>query len=324
MSPVLLTDDLDHAVLAPEAWDAALQRGPSDVVFLTRGWVRAWWESFAPGDLRMAVLRRGDGTRAIAPLYLDSGMIFFVGAGSSDYLDLPGTVDGEEVAALLGAVREAHPDLLGFRLHHVPDSSPTASRLAEAAARLGLRLVREESHPAPRMALDEATVAAATAKKSLRRHENWFDRNGSLEVLHLREADAIHPRLEAFFDQHVARWSGSDTPSLFVDPRQRAFYESMTRRGCEEGWLRFTVVSWNGRPIAHHCGSSHRGRYLWYKPAFDPSLARRSPGEVLLRNLLREAWDEGARIFDFGLGDEAFKARFADGEERVTTWGLYP
>jgi CelD/BcsL family acetyltransferase involved in cellulose biosynthesis len=269
------------------------------------------------------VLQRSGSTAAVAPLYVDSGMAFFVGAGSSDYLDLVGTADAAELAGLLGAVLDAHPGLLGFRLHHVLDSSPTAGLLAAAGSRLGLRRVDEGSLPAPWMGLDEPTVEAATAKKSLRRHERWFRAHGAIEVQHLRRAGEVEPHLDAFFDQHVARWSGTDSPSLFADPRQRSFYRSMVRRGSDEGWLRFTVVRWDDRPVAHHCGSSHGGRYLWYKPAYDPELARRSPGEVLLRHLIREAWREGARVFDFGLGDEAFKRRFATAEERVTTWGLY-
>ena len=62
----------------------------------------------------------------------------------------------------------------------------------------------------------------------------------------------------------------------------------------------------------------------WQKPAFAIDLARRSPGEVLLRQLLLAAIAEGATVFDFGLGDEPFKHRFATRIRHVHTWGLYP
>ena len=51
--------------------------------------------------------------------------------------------------------------------------------------------------------------------------------------------------------------------------------------------------------------------------------ARHSPGEVLLRQLLIAAMAENAEVFDFGLGDEAFKSRFATHVCRVRNWGLY-
>ena len=63
---------------------------------------------------------------------------------------------------------------------------------------------------------------------------------------------------------------------------------------------------------------------MWYKPSFAIDLARRSPGEVLLRQLILAAIEEGAKTFDFGLGDEAFKNRFATHVNKVNTYSLYP
>ena len=62
--------------------------------------------------------------------------------------------------------------------------------------------------------------------------------------------------------------------------------------------------------------------YLWYKPSFAIDLAQRSPGEVLLRHLLLAALEEGAHTFDFGLGSEPFKFRFATQANHVKKWGL--
>ncbi|HZN12471.1 MAG TPA: GNAT family N-acetyltransferase, partial [Blastocatellia bacterium] len=90
------------------------------------------------------------------------------------------------------------------------------------------------------------------------------------------------------------------------------------------GWLRFTRVEWGGEAVAYHYGMSYGGSYFWYKPSFAPRHARRSPGEVLLRQLLLAAIEEESRTFDFGIGEEAFKYRFADRINRVRTWGLYP
>src|SRR5262249_35242224 len=149
-------------------------------------------------------------------------------------------------------------------------------------------------------------------------------REGDLEVLHLRDGIAILPHLDEFFAQHVARWAATPHPSLFLDPQQRDFYRRLCAVAGTAGWLRFTRVAWDGRPIAFHFAFCHGGPHPWYKPTFAVELARRSPGEVLLRQLLLAALDEGAHTFDFGLGDEGFKARFATSVRRVRTWGLYP
>jgi hypothetical protein len=103
-----------------------------------------------------------------------------------------------------------------------------------------------------------------------------------------------------------------------------SFHRRLVESAGGAGWLRFTRVSWAGWPIAFHLGFSYRSCFLWYKPSFAIELARRSPGEVLLRQLFLAAVGEEARVFDFGLGEEPFKRRFASHLRYVDTIGLYP
>jgi CelD/BcsL family acetyltransferase involved in cellulose biosynthesis len=318
--------DFDDPALRPEAWDALLRRGESDEVFLTRGWQQAWWRTFGRGELLLLIAERDGVPVAIASLFADSGMVYFVGAGSSDYLDFIGDAEHPPVLdALLTAARDIAPGFLGFVFHHIPDTSRTGDRLAAAADRLGLIAFHEGRLPAPAMSLRPDTVAADTAirKKSLMRHENGFRRSGRLEVNVQVHPQDVSETLEVVFAQHIERWSGTDFPSLFLDPAQRLFYQRLCEIGEAEGWLRLARIDWNGEAIAAHVGFHHRGRYLWYKPTFAIAHAKRSPGEVLLRQLILAAVAEGAETFDFGLGDEAFKARFATHVRHVDTWGLY-
>ena len=98
---------------------------------------------------------------------------------------------------------------------------------------------------------------------------------------------------------------------------------ALTQYASPAGWLRFTRIEADGRPIAFHFGLAYHGGFMWYKPAFAIDLARHSPGEVLLRQLLLRAIDERAHTFDFGLGDEPFKQRFATHTQTVRNFVLY-
>ncbi len=319
--------DFDDPAACPAAWEQLTAAGPTRTVFQTWHWNKAWWDSFGRGELLLIRVERSGRPGALAPLFADGGMVFFVGSGGSDYLDFIGdTTDPTALDALLNAARERAPGFVGFRFYLVPDDSPTGARLQAAADRLGLVCYDEGDLPAPALVLNDPPGAglAAMGKTSLVRHERYFRREGELDVLHVREGSAILPHLDDFFDQHVARWSGTPHPSLFRDPAQRRFYRRLCEVAGETGWLRFTRVGWNGRAVAFHFGFCHAGSYLWYKPSFAVELARRSPGEVLLRQLLLAAVAEGAHTFDFGLGDEAFKSRFANRVRHVRTWGLYP
>jgi CelD/BcsL family acetyltransferase involved in cellulose biosynthesis len=307
------------------AWQALLATGRSDVVFLTWQWQSAWWESFARGDLMLIAAERDGEVVALAPLFSQAGMIYFVGSGGSDYLDFIGDIsDPEIIDALLTEARRHVHDFIGFVFYHVLDNSVTGARLQEAATRLGLKIFDEGDMPAPLLDLTDSSAAqAAPKKKSLIRHEKFFAHDGSLSVTHAVDGNEILGNLDEFFAQHIERWNDTATPSLFAAESQRRFYGNLTRAASREGWLRFTRLDWEGRPIAFHFGFCYRGRYLWYKPSFAVDLARHSPGEVLLRQLLLAAIAEGAHTFDFGLGDEVFKSRFATRVDHVRNWGLY-
>lgn len=324
---VRLDGELTGSWLEPQTWDATAARGDTRTVFQQLHWQRCWWQSYGRGTLIVASASDARGVTAIAPLFVDGGMAFFVGSGGSDYLDFVGDVNGPGVLeAILAAVLEQVPGLLGFRFYHLPASSRTGARLHEAAARLGLSCVDEGGQVAPALDLGPCGEAGlrAAQKQSLLRHERALARAGHLSIDHLRHAAQILPQLDAFFDQHVRRWQSTPHPSLFCDPVHRDFFRRLAAGADGVDWLRFTVVALDGRPIAFHFGFSLAGSTLWYKPSFEIELARKSPGEVLLRQLLLAAVQEQARVFDFGLGDEAFKHRFASRVERLDTWGLYP
>ena len=324
---VELLDDLGPHCVPAAWWERLLAHAPGATPFMTGEWLRAWWRCFGRGRLLPIVVRDGGEPVLLAPLFADGGMVYFVGAGGSDYLDFPGAPAAPDtLARVLALAREHTPGFVGFCFHHVPEDSATPHALRAAAALLDMDCVCEGEQVAPALDLrgDPERAARAASKRSLVRHERWFAREGALEVHHLDAGAAIAPRLDAFFEQHVARWRDTGHPSLFLDPAQRRFYHELTREAGATGWLRFTSVEWRGRPIACHFGFCYRGSYLWYKPSFAIDLARRSPGEVLLRHLLLAAREERTHCFDFGLGDEAFKQRFASGARQVRDWGLYP
>ena len=305
-------------------WTKLLEASATNTVFSTPEWLTAWWAAFERERLLILIAERDGGAALMAPLFVDAGMAFFVGSGGSDYLDLIGTPDAEVIDAVLSRAAEEIPDFAGFRFYHVPDSSPTGPMLQVAAPRLGLTCHDEGQLVAPYLdaGAHPRSLESAANKKSLRRAERFFEREGTLTVQHLRDSKEVSPHLDEFFEQHVQRWAETPYPSLFTDPAQRDFYRRVV--SADPPWLRFTRIDWNAIPIAFHFGFAYRGSFMWYKPTFNVEYARRSPGEALMRQLLMEAAAEEATEFDLGLGDEAFKDRFATDVRTVRTWGLYP
>jgi CelD/BcsL family acetyltransferase involved in cellulose biosynthesis len=301
------------------AWNALARASAGATVFQSWEWHAAWWSVFGE-DYRPCVLLAWAGERlaAIAPWAVTRGgrELQFIGSGdyASDYCDVlvdpacPEAVDA--FADWLFANRRAWRRV-DFR--NVPSASGHRERLERRLRDRSSWVVSEVESDAPtRLLGDAAADREVLNKSSLKRHFRQLSKAGRLEFEHLDDAGRVEPLLEAFFEQHVGRRALAGGRSQFLDPRQRRLYRALVRELAPRGWLRFAVVRLDGEPVAFHFGFEYASRFVWYKPAFSAAHSRHSPGEVLLRFLLEDAIARGLAEFDFTVGNEAFKYRFAN------------
>ena len=318
-------EGFEDSSFAKDGWQKLLESGDTDSVNLTWEWQRSWWKSFGKGRLLLVLAEVDNAPVALAPFFTDEGMIYNL--FPEDILDFVGDISDPAVLdSLLNAARSSVENFVGFRLYFIPNTSRTSSFLQQAAVRLNLSCYDEESFPSPFLDIEADPDKAwdMTRKKSLRRHENYFKREGELEVFHLTKGEDILPNLQDFFAQHIRRRNATEAPSIFLNTHQQQYYLRLTKEISQTGWLRFTRINWKGKAIAFHYGLCYQSRYLFGIPSFEIELAEHSPGEVLLRQLLLAAISEGAKTFDFGLGDESYKYRFSNNVTHLHTWGLYP
>jgi CelD/BcsL family acetyltransferase involved in cellulose biosynthesis len=304
-------------------WNGLVARSETNTIFQTFEWHASWWKTFGVHAQPLLLLAEsGDELVGIAPLMVSEQRLLgckrrvveFIGAGASDYCDFIADPTRYEVLPLMLSwlLENSHQwDLLQFS--DIPNTSSTLSALSgffnEHRYPADTRLLYE----APtRLFGDPAQDQQLVRKKSLRRHYNYFQRSGQLEFKHCHTAEEIMGYLDLFFEQHIQRRALTDTPSLFLDGQQRAFYREVVQRLAPTGWLLFSVVLFNQTPLAFHFGFEYGNRIIWYKPAFNVDYADHSPGEVLIKYLLEYALDQGVAEFDFTIGEEAFKYRFAN------------
>jgi CelD/BcsL family acetyltransferase involved in cellulose biosynthesis len=302
-------------------WDRLLAGSRADTVFLLSDWLRAWHETLGRGvDLVLPQVRREGRLVAAAAFARRDGTLEFAGKGPSDYADvvvsseLPPDEAGRMVGRLLDAARRAVP---GFRVARLARVQRDESVLPGAVFAPSSAYFATEERRVPAPTMDMSAVEDRLAKKSLKRHEKSLEKMGALTCETVREAGRILPQLDEFFDQHVRRWDRTEWPSLFLAEDQRAFYRRFTETLGASGVLRFTAIRLDGKLVAGHYGFHYAGRFTWYKPTYEPGLSKVSPGEVLLKRLLELAREEAAGEFDFTLGDEAFKLRFATRSREV-------
>jgi CelD/BcsL family acetyltransferase involved in cellulose biosynthesis len=322
-----ILEGFDDPTFGPEQWEALLASGNSDIVYQTWEWQRAWWDTFGCGQLLLILAERDGQPVALAPLYFDSGMVYFIGTGfESGCLDFIGDIsDADVLDSILTCAREAIPEFAEFSFHFISDDSQTGKWLEAAADRFHLTCYDNEVTEAPilELALRPDAAASAIKKKDALYHERLLNRDGKLDVHHLRSGEDILPNLKEFFEMHSARWTAKSGSARFSDLMQRDFIEGLTALAANTDWLRFIRIDWEGRPIAFQYGFCYRGRYTREISTFAIDLARYAPGQVLLRQSFIAAIAENARVFDFGIGDQPYKRRFATRINHVRTWALY-
>ena len=90
--------------------------------------------------------------------------------------------------------------------------------------------------------------------------------------------------------------------------------------GCQ-GTL--SVLHVGERIAAVHLGlRSEQSLSCWF-PAYDPSLARYSPGLVLMLGMARAAADAGLQHLDLGKGDERYKQSLKTGDLTIGEGAVY-
>ena len=279
-------------------------------------WIDAFWKTHRHTlSLCSPVVYEGDQIRGILPLAIQNGTLLFIGSSESDYNDV--LCDDADAQKVLPA---AFDTLLAFPAWNICilDNLPADSKLVRY-----LHLLRKDLQSnvhlffrsyCPTIIVDEVHQAldALIGKKHLRRDEARLQKMGKLTFRHLEARDSIRLHMNDFFRQHIARHAMTGIRSHFLDPKCREFYTALVEAldPCSE--LRFAVLELNSRALAYHFGYQLNGKLTVYQPTFDIDYWEYSPGEVLLKGLLRYARDNGIREVDFSQGDEIYKRRFAN------------
>jgi CelD/BcsL family acetyltransferase involved in cellulose biosynthesis len=319
-------DDLAGIAEVEEDWRRlAVARGNA---FLTPEWFRCWFaeygdtaEPFVP-----ALIGEDGSCVGVIPLALPKSgrprVCRLAGANLGDCFQ-PVAAPGDDgpVAAAAGEALGGVPDRWSvIALDHVEHSETWIDALAEATG----RRVKERSREAAGLPwIDlaahgdwEGYLASRSShlRKRLRQLDRKLERDHEVRIRRTEGPETLAADVETLFDLHDRRWQAEST---LASPRARSFHAAFAASALDRGWLRLWFLELDGEPVASWYGWRLGDRYSFYNGGFDPSRSKLSPGMVLLARVLESAFEEGAQVFDFLLGDESYKSRFADETREV-------
>ncbi|TWC65787.1 GNAT family N-acetyltransferase [Herbaspirillum sp. SJZ099] len=127
------------------------------------------------------------------------------------------------------------------------------------------------------------------------------------------EQDAI---VAAMARQKARRWRETGSRDLFAEPGYLDFYRGLAADcGGAQGWVQVSALFVGDEIVATHWGIGHGRRFYWIMPGYeDGQWGRYSVGRVLMEAVLQDCIARGFALFDLTVGDEAYKAQWADHE----------
>lgn len=299
------------------AWDALVRAAPRPSPFLLHRWVTVWWRHFGrDATLAVVTVRREQTLVGLAPLFIQRQrglrVCRFLGGHESALADLLiGEGEKAEVAdAVLQGVRTLpfhYLDAFGM---------PEGGVLPGLAGSTPLNLLRRVE--APVLLMPDGWGAAyasriSSKKRNLhRRRLRQLSELGAISWTVARTPDEVASELEHAFEIHARRWEGRPDGSTFGTATGRAFHREGARALAADDIVRIVTLRVDGRPVAFHYYFVLDETMYVHRLAFDPAVARYSPGQVTLIHALEDASNGGVTRVEFLGGDERYKVELAD------------
>ncbi len=305
----------------------ALDVDPLNSLHQSYDWCHAWTKTHR-NPLAIIRGRRGAKAAFILPLEIvranmvrtaqfiaarynniNSGLFsveFRAGAGASDVAQV-----AEAITALLAGKADL-VNLQNIPLEWRGERSPFAA----------LPAIENQNHAfqLPLTGDFQKTLAQLNAKrrrKKFRGQVRKIEAVGGFEHFVARSLTEKNALLNLFFEQKAIRFKALGLPNAFQAPETQAFFHMLLEvdgssldTPLELHALRLKG-DYRGR-IAAIAGLSRKGDHVICQfGSIDESLVpEASPGELLFWLMIERSCEEGAALFDFGLGDQDYKRRW--------------
>lgn len=301
------------------------------------GWMLAWWRFVAGTEarLRVVVVEEHGRLVGVAPFVHERGrgghVLRLLASGTSspvEPLAMPGT-ERAVARVIAGALTQARPRPTLISFEGLPQSSPWP------------RLLQEEwPGPVAAALARDRTIASPTLNLRGLSYEQWLGsrssnmrgqlRRGQRQLValgaHFRfsaDADELRGDLEDFARLHHARWSprgGSEA----LDPHVERMLGAAGQELLHEGRFRLCSLEVDQEVVASMLFIVAGAEVAYWLGGFDEAWARYRPALQILDWVVADSIERGHDRLDLGPGDQPYKYRFADGEERLERWHVIP
>jgi CelD/BcsL family acetyltransferase involved in cellulose biosynthesis len=318
-----------------ERWDALVSRSVAPDAFAGYAWAAAA-AAYDPECQPLIICGYVDERLiGIAPfalrrrrrLWSEEPVLEFLTGPWADYCDLIAEPDQQQefirrvveyVAEMLDQENISH-----LSLDRLPEDSLTLPVMADLVCRRGLRLSLRQSDVSAALDIagtDNARLDELLEKKAVLRKTRILASKGKLEFRTVRALDEIRDCLSRFCRFHTARYLLNGRPSIY-DPDSAEslgrLLEALAGRLSPAEQICLPALFFDDEPIALALCFEYDRTLTLYATTFDAGVINTSPGEILVVEIMRYCRRTGIGKFDFGAGEESYKARFTNTQRRT-------
>ncbi len=155
------------------------------------------------------------------------------------------------------------------------------------------------------------------AHKKLKNKRNRFSTFGPSRVVRATSDAEIERVISAFLAQKAMRFAAMGIADPFADPAMRAFLKQGASG--DRPALQLYSLDLAGRSIATYVGAVQGQRFSGMATSFDmeSEVAKTSPGEILLIDLIKLQCQAGIASFDLGVGEARYKTTICDERDEL-------
>jgi len=306
------------------AWRELLERCSWATQFQSPGFVQAWYQTYRARYEPLFLLSTDGAGAPTGILCLAAskrdGEIVVAGAQQAEYSTW--VCSSERADAFSSAALAAIPGLLGrreLRIGFLPPATPLHS-LSSMGGRSRL-LVQPHSRPLMRFG-DGQAVEKSLKKSGNKKKLNQLRRLGEMGFRRLTTPAELEQWLDTIVCYHDIRHLGMRGSTPFHnDPLKREFCLALM---AVPELMSVAVLQFGQMLACAHIGTRGRREVELGLTAYNPMLARYSPGKHLVLLLAQMLHRDGYEQLDLTAGGEAYKDRHANAWDEVHTLTVFP
>ncbi len=163
-----------------------------------------------------------------------------------------------------------------------------------------------------------ASKRSASTRKRERRQRKQLAELGAIRLVEVREPADIARSLDLLMAQKGRTLARMGVEDIFARPGYRQFFHAVASDPRLRDMVHVTRLDVGSTAAAVGVGLAFRDRYSLVLSSYrDGDMSRLGPGRTHLHELLRQAIDNGFRVFDFTVGDEPYKRDWSDIELEI-------